>query len=74
MHDSIINNNYNNKVDILGSIHKVRTLEKTEGRRRTVLIATVSEVQACKLYSPFTTYNVQNTVDHLRIGLDMQLY
>jgi len=40
----------------------------TEGWRRAVLLATVSDVQARKLYSLFTTYNVQNTVDRLLIG------
>jgi len=44
---------------------------KTEGWWRAVLIGTVSDVRACKLYSLFTTYNLQNTVARLRIGLDL---
>jgi len=46
--------------------------QKAGGEQCAVLIAAVSDVRACKLYSLSTvTYNAQNTVDRLLIGLGM---
>jgi len=44
---------------------------KTDSWRQAVSLATVSNVQACDVYSLFTTYNVQTTVDGKCICLDM---